>query len=421
MYNNYIDNYYIMYIMDSEREQKYIILPTEYHIEENKEQLEKCAVLVHLYYMDTILFYMEKINRIPEEIHVFFTYSDEKVRKLIEQYLTRDNYSFIYKDNRGRDVSALLVGARKEILHYEYFCFLHDKKEKTNSTKDDTRKWISFLWENTLANEHYIYNIISLMEKNKQLGVVAPPFFLSEINGQAYIDTWGNNKDNVKKLLEQLQIKYDFNDESETYTLGTVFWARTTALSKLLNYNWYYEDFEDEPLPIDGTLSHAIERAFFFIAREAGYQGKYVMTDQCASEYIFLQQEGLKSAFDILKKELLMTKIKETKEFPTNVKELCNFAQNNKHVYIYGFGKIGKLCYKLLRENDIAVDGFVISKKSDSDRNINCDIPIYEVDELILAEEDGIIVAVGLKLQREILQNIQKYLDTDNIFVFRRQ
>lgn len=30
--------------------------------------------------------------------------------------------------NRGRDVSALLVATKKFIMNYDYVCFMHDKK-----------------------------------------------------------------------------------------------------------------------------------------------------------------------------------------------------------------------------------------------------------------------------------------------------
>ena len=64
----------------------------------------------------------------------------------------------IEKENRGRDISALLVAYGKMVQDYEYICFLHDKMAKGKydlAFKDD---WILSMWENMIATENYIYN-----------------------------------------------------------------------------------------------------------------------------------------------------------------------------------------------------------------------------------------------------------------------
>jgi lipopolysaccharide biosynthesis protein len=39
-----------------------------------------------------------------------------------------------------------------------------------------------------------------------------------------------------------------------------MFWARTCALTRLIELNLGWNDYPQEPLPYDGTLLHAIER-----------------------------------------------------------------------------------------------------------------------------------------------------------------
>ena len=41
-----------------------------------------------------------------------------------------------------------------------------------------------------------------------------------------------------------------------------MFWARTCALSPLIDVNLQWDDYPPEPVPYDGTLLHAIERLF---------------------------------------------------------------------------------------------------------------------------------------------------------------
>ena len=55
------------------------------------------------------------------------------------------------------------------------------------------------------------------------------------------------------------------------FPIGTMFWARTKALAPLIELNLRYEDFPEEPLPIDGTMLHALERLLPLITEKAGF------------------------------------------------------------------------------------------------------------------------------------------------------
>jgi lipopolysaccharide biosynthesis protein len=55
------------------------------------------------------------------------------------------------------------------------------------------------------------------------------------------------------------------------FPIGTMFWSRTKALVPLMELNLRYQDFPEEPLSIDGTMLHALERLLPFIAEKAGF------------------------------------------------------------------------------------------------------------------------------------------------------
>ena len=50
-----------------------------------------------------------------------------------------------------------------------------------------------------------------------------------------------------------------------------MFWARTKALSPLLNLCLVYDDFPPEQGQTDQTIMHTIERLFLYACEQAGY------------------------------------------------------------------------------------------------------------------------------------------------------
>jgi lipopolysaccharide biosynthesis protein len=67
------------------------------------------------------------------------------------------------------------------------------------------------------------------------------------------------------KLRQPLPMHFDF-------PIGTMFWSRPEALKPLISISLREVDFPAEPLPIDGTLLHTLERIIPFAAAEAGFE-----------------------------------------------------------------------------------------------------------------------------------------------------
>lgn len=57
--------------------------------------------------------------------------------------------------------------------------------------------------------------------------------------------------------------------------MGTMLWYRTKALMGLFQENISLQDFPKEPIPVGGTLAHAIERCPVPFAQEAGFDSKF--------------------------------------------------------------------------------------------------------------------------------------------------
>lgn len=246
----------------------------------------KVLVLLHLYYMDLLESERPYIEAIPEYADVLITTVSEEKKQEIERvyggYLG-ERLRVIVMKNRGRETGALLVAARPYILEYDYICFCQDKKSA--QVMYGTGASFSRLgWENMLSSREYVENVLSTFEKEPCLGLLVPPRFF----GGAFLynlpaNLWTICYDRTVEVARMLGLKVDISHDKGIICTNTMFWARTKALLPLLQHGWKYEDFEAEPVPIDGALRNIIERILQFVAQDAGFYTGIMMTPEYAS------------------------------------------------------------------------------------------------------------------------------------------
>lgn len=382
---------------------------------------KEMAVVIHLHYEDTVKDYFKYIVNIPKSIDVYITVSDKRTRMRITEcieYHEIKNCFIVDKNNRGRDVSALLVACRSKILEYQYICFVHDKKEKSDDRKKDVQCWTEGLWENTIGSTEYIYNIKELFDKNKKLGVLVPPNPMTDYFSYAITNTWYKNFDLTKKIADELGLICDISEDKPAITLGTMFWCRVDALRKLFLKKWVYEDFPDEPLALDGTISHAIERILAYVAQDAGYLTGNIMTDTYAGKQFEYRNMILMKAFGELDKFLGIGNIKELFNCDLKRKKLEDFCYLYSDVYIYGAGVYGSKSFRMMKSIGKVPKAFLVSDGKRTGKDLY-GIPILELSEVKLDEKCGIILAVTVGYIDEIkraldekkFNNLMIYID----------
>lgn len=86
--------------------------------------------MLHFYFEDLAEYCLHYVQSMPKEADIYVTVGSEKKKKIIEETFSvlENNVKVILIENRGRDVSALLVGTKDFIMDYDYVCFVHDKK-----------------------------------------------------------------------------------------------------------------------------------------------------------------------------------------------------------------------------------------------------------------------------------------------------
>ena len=243
----------------------------------------KVALLIHLYFEDLFDEMYQYISSMPEYADIYITVGDERKKKKLEEKfatLPVNKVEVILCENRGRDVSAGLIVGKDLMDKYDYVCFAHDKKTKQLKNGLSGKGFADRCFNNILYNKHLVANILALFEDNERLGMLGTPFPNHGEYFELYGSEWTMNFENTKKLAKDLGINVPMSESKMPITAyGSVFWFRTKALRKLYEKDWKYEDFPEEPLPGDGTISHAIERVRPFVAQAAGYYSAFVMSD----------------------------------------------------------------------------------------------------------------------------------------------
>ena len=291
-------DYPIEYIWDDVlREQKLSVLkdalaltfiPTS-HKSEKQRSNHKVALVCYGYYPDLAGYMCGFIANMPDYADILILSSRQETlevykKEIAARNLVFGNVRFELKPNRGRDISSLLVAAAPFLQKYEAFCFIHDKKSKQvpyTFSRDFMRRCAVCC----LDSKDYVKDLIDELFSDTRCGVLMPPipYFADYFTPGA--ETFGKNAEILRGLFERLNLNIPF-DEKAVAPFGTMFWAKTDALKDILTYPWKYEDFPDEPLGVDFTISHGIERVFAYCAQNRGFYSKWVMPPRFAGLYI---------------------------------------------------------------------------------------------------------------------------------------
>lgn len=276
-------------LKSSEKAEEKKILPTDDAKEDKCGKVTlKTALILHIYYDELAEECAAYAAHMPEGIDIYVTVPDERKRASIEPYFDRikndHRVEFRISGNRGRDVAPFLVTCKDIFMNYDLVLKIHDKKVNQIPLHSIGRAWEYLCFECLLPTETYVKNVIKLFEDHPDLGLLSPPV---PLHGPYYPTTgrgeWGENFAVTKETAEKLGIHVPMDESREPVApLGSEFWVRTKALKCLFDHDWQYEEFPKEPVGIDGTVMHAIERLYPFAAQSEGYYSAWILSDSYA-------------------------------------------------------------------------------------------------------------------------------------------
>lgn len=301
------------------------VLPTK--AVEKEPAPMRIALIAHLYYMDLLEETLTYIRSMPQGCDIILTAgSDEKVATIKNAVKDMPYRVDVRKiENRGRDVSALLVGAGDVVMDYDLVCFVHDKKVTQLSPYSKGDGFALKCFDNLLASTDFVLNVIAEFQREPRMGALMPPPPNHAEYFPGYSMSWGPNYEITVDFLKSLGIRVPISPDKEPVSpLGTMFWFRPKALAPLLEREWAYEDFPPEPNAIDGTFLHAVERAYGYVAQSSGYFCAWLLSDRFARTELtnlsFALQEMTKAVSSTVPRDTLHGMVQWIKGTPPRMK-----------------------------------------------------------------------------------------------------
>jgi hypothetical protein len=203
-------------------------------------------------------------NATPFDLHLT-TSTSEKAR-IIETTCAEHGFvdaTITVVENKGRNVAPLLTGLGLDsIKDYELLLHVHSKRSPhvDSGTAD---RWRDFLWENLVGGRTPMMDRIhAAFVADPTLGLVFPE--------DSNLNDWDLNRGAAEALATRLGVALPFTTHFD-FPVGTMFWARTGAVRRLFDARLAWDEYPSEPLPIDGSMLHAIERVIPFIVAESGH------------------------------------------------------------------------------------------------------------------------------------------------------
>ncbi|OJF69454.1 hypothetical protein BK026_12020 [Alteromonas sp. V450] len=220
------------------------------------EFINQSAVFIHCFYPEVADELIQSCLAKKLNIYVSFVHGTE-YQYLIEKYPSINWKVF---QNHGRDILPFFEGFKQEILSYKYVLHLHTKKSLHYGMQRSD--WLQYNVNSLLGNLKLVHE--SLLDERTAIVFPEPPNFVKSVMN------WGGNFERVKVLLSSLDIEIDYWDKLD-FPAGSMFWMDTDKLRGFLSQTYSKYLFESEKGQIDGTLAHAIERAFGVFALKCGF------------------------------------------------------------------------------------------------------------------------------------------------------
>jgi len=226
------------------------------------------GILAHVFYVDLLDEVIAFAQNVPQPSTLLVSTDSFFKKQEIEASLKQSglpNWEVRVFENRGRDIAPSFLGFLDRLETLDYAVHVHTKKSPHYGQGFDL--WRKYLFAENGGSCERVEAILRVFEANPSLGALAPVDF----EPLRQLISWGYNRRMVEALLALVGREGSLDNVSLELPSGSMFWFRIKSLRGFFDAGLERYHFDPEDRQVDGTLAHAIERAFFFLIEHEGY------------------------------------------------------------------------------------------------------------------------------------------------------
>jgi len=225
--------------------------------------MTKLLIHFHLYYLDQLDYFLEKLSNIEGCTYELYVTMVEKNAEA-EQKILRlfPDARILLVPNKGYDVGPFIdVLNRVNLRDYDYVLKVHTKNTSLNNGDKINGKWISrkcwmpLLVESLIGSEKIFANNLLRFARHPETGMVASKYLITSST-----DSYTNILPQVQNTIKKLSLNVP---QKLTFVAGTMFMARAHLFCPIVKAGYTLNDFEPTGRTSQGNqLAHVFERVF---------------------------------------------------------------------------------------------------------------------------------------------------------------
>ncbi len=241
------------------------------------------AVVVHVSDVDEVDEILRRLQFLPPGASVFVTITEgvtaARLERLLEAWSGTNDHTYelrVTPQSPGRDMADFFVGCRDVIQSdaYDLVVKLHMRRAPWK-TMNRLRYFRRYQLDNLLSSPGYVRNLLSLFEREPELGLVFPPMI--HIGYATMGRGWAMLQPHAERLAKRLGIRVPLDTVSPLAAYGGMWVGRPAAFRVMMKRRWTFADYDGKHQRRFGHLSHLQERLLPAAAAEAGFTSRTVL------------------------------------------------------------------------------------------------------------------------------------------------
>lgn len=235
----------------------------------------RAALHIHAYFTDQLPDMLARLQLNTTRPDLYISVADRTGYMIAEESLSAYTGTVVAIEivpNIGRDIGPFLTTFGSHLVdNYDVVGHVHTKKSSHIENADAIRHWVELTLSGVLGGSKagpIMDVILNHFAADSTVGIIHPD--------DPYVCSWTANLAPAQRLLKAMKrgpIPDAFN-----FPLGTMFWIRAAALKPFIDLGLKWDDYPVEPLSLDGTSLHALERLFGVVPRLDGWSAAVTFT-----------------------------------------------------------------------------------------------------------------------------------------------